>query len=211
MNRLILASASPRRARLLQQIGLDFEQIASRIEHERTDTTDPTDHVLLLSKRKALDVAQNIPDGWILGADTVVVLDERILGKPEDRTSAIEMVRSLSGREHRVITGLTLIDSGHGRLMSQCEETKVWMRVLSPEMIEDYVATGESLGKAGGYAIQGFGATFVERIDGCYYNVVGLPIVRLLKIMEEMDFPFRLRAYPEVRIQSVSNFNGKRP
>ena len=195
MSRLILASASPRRARLQQQIGIDFEQVPSRIEDEGTSTTDPGDLVLLLSRKKAEDVAQKVALGWVLGADTVVVMNTRIMGKPENRNSAVDMLRSLSGREHRVLTGLTLIDTQSERTVSQCEETRVWMRNLSDKDIEEYVATDEPLGKAGGYAIQGLGATLVERIAGCYYNVVGLPIVRLLKMMGEMDFVFHLRKY----------------
>ena len=193
MNELILASASPRRARLLRQIGIDFEQIASRVEDERTDTIEPGDLVITLSKKKAEDVARKFSGGWVLGADTVVVLEKRIMGKPADRDTAIDMLRLLSGREHRVFTGLTLIEAGSGRTTSCFEETRVWMRHLTEKEIEEYVATGEPLGKAGGYAIQGFGAVLVERIAGCYYNVVGLPLVRLLKMMKEMGFPFRLK------------------
>ncbi|UCE19616.1 MAG: septum formation inhibitor Maf [Gemmatimonadota bacterium] len=196
MSELILASASPRRAKLLRQIGIDFEQMTSRVEKERTDATDPRNLVLMLSKRKAEDVARKFSTGWVLGADTVVVLEERILGKPGSRNSAVEMLRSLSGREHSVFTGLTLIDSGNGRAVSQFEETRVWMRPLSEKDIEEYVATGEPLGKAGSYAIQGLGALLVERIAGCYYNVVGLPLVRLFRMMGEIGYPFRWSVCP---------------
>ncbi|MFQ6091178.1 MAG: Maf family protein [bacterium] len=194
MKRLILASASPRRAMLLRQIGIDFEQVVSRIDDEQSDLTDPGDHVLSISRRKAEDVARRTSEGLVLGADTVVVLDRRIMGKPGDRAAALQMLRKLSGRDHHVLTGLSLIDSQTWRVLSEYEETQVRMRCLSEEEIEDYVATGEPLGKAGGYAVQGLGATLVERIEGCYYNVVGLPIGRLLKLMQQMDFPFRLKA-----------------
>lgn len=193
MKRLLLASASPRRAMILRQIGIDFEQIVSNIGDEQSDVTDPGGHVLALSRRKAEDVAQGTTEGLVLGADTVVVLDGCFLGKPGDRDTAKKMLRRLSGRQHSVFTGLTLIDLQAGRELGEYEETQVWMRSLSEEEIEEYVATGEPLGKAGGYAIQGLGATLVEMIEGCYYNVVGLPIVRLLKMLRQMGFPFRCK------------------
>ena len=193
MEKLILASASPRRAKLLQQIRIDFEQIVSGIEDERTETTDPGEHVLLLSKRKAKNVIRETSERWILGADTIVVLDGCIMGKPCEGASAFHMLRRLNGRDHTVFTGLTLFDTHRERELSQYEATRVWIRHLSDGEIEDYVASSEPLGKAGGYAIQGLGATLVEKIEGCYYNVVGLPLVRLLTMMRDMDFPFRLR------------------
>ena len=191
MDRLVLASASPRRAQLLRQIGIDFEQSSSCVEEGGTETTDPKNLVVMLSRKKAEEVVRKLSVGWVLGADTVVVLDERILGKPADGSAAVDMLRSLSGREHRVLTGLTLIEAGRGRTLSRYEETRVWLRSLSDEDIEGYVATGEPLGKAGGYAIQGLGATLIERISGCYYNVVGLPLVCLVTMLREVGFPYR--------------------
>ena len=193
MDTLVLASASPRRAKLLRQIGVHFEQIPSTINNERTDVTDPGGHVLLLSKRKAENVFKRIPEKWVLGADTVVVLDGCLIGKPRDRSSARHMLHTLSAREHCVYTGLTLFSPKRKHEVSQFEKTKVLIRRLSENEIEDYIATGEPMGKAGGYAIQGLGATLVERIEGCYYNVVGLPLVRLLKMMKETGFSFHLK------------------
>jgi len=125
MKRLILASASPRRAMLLRQIGIDFEQRASRIGAEQSNATDPGGHVLFLSRRKALHVARETSEGFVLGADTVVVLDGHIMGKPKDNDSALTMLRALNGRTHRVFTGLTLIDSHTGRELGDYEEMSV--------------------------------------------------------------------------------------
>lgn len=196
MNKLVLASASPRRARILRQIGIDFEQIPSNIDDERTDMTDPSEHVVALSKRKAEDVIPRIAERWVLGADTIVVFNGDIMGKPCDMNAAVHMLSKLNGQVHSVYTGLTLIDTHVKRGLSEYEKTKVWMRRMSGEEIKDYVATTEPLGKAGGYAIQGLGAMLVEKIDGCYYNVVGLPLVRLLKMMRVMNFHFRLNPCP---------------
>ena len=190
---LILASASPRRVAILRQLGIDFQQIVSLIVDEQTGVDDPKDHVLLLSRRKAEDVARRTSAKWILGADTIVVSDGWLIGKPEDADSAHRMLRQLSGRVHSVYTGLTLIESQAGRALSRCEETYVRIRPLSDKDIADYIATGEPLGKAGAYAIQGLGGTLVERIEGCYYNVVGLPIVRMIDMMGTMGFPFQLK------------------
>lgn len=192
MDTLVLASASPRRAAILRQLGIDFEQVVSRIVDEQTETDTPKDHVLLLSKRKAEDIVQRTSARWILGADTIVVVRDRIMGKPDDADSAVRMLSELSGNVHRVLTGLTLIDTQINRALSQYEETTVWIRQLSSGEIDEYIATGEPLDKAGAYAIQGLGATLVERIEGCYYNVVGLPVVRMIDMMRSLEFPFQL-------------------
>jgi septum formation protein len=205
METLVLASASPRRAAILRQLGLEFEQVVSRITDERTDNADPKDHVLLLSKRKAEDVVRRTSARWVLGADTIVVAKGCLMGKPRDANSAFRMLSTLRGSVHRVFTGLTLIDAESGRAVSQYEETNVWMRRLSDEEIDAYIATGEALGKAGAYAIQGLGATLVERIEGCYYNVVGLPIVRMIAMMHSMGFPFQLKGLVQKEKLSVDS------
>ncbi len=178
---------------LLRQIGIDFVQIASDIGEETIDMASAAGHVLSLSKRKAEAVMEVTKEKWVLGADTVVVLDDLVMGKPEDGVSAIRMLTALGGRAHRVLTGLTLCDGRTRRTLSQVEETEVWIRHLDAGEISAYVRTGEPMGKAGGYAIQGLGATLVERIEGCYYNVVGLPLVRLVRMMRAMQYPLQFK------------------
>ena len=198
MERLILASASPRRAMLLRQIGVDFIQVASDIGEEAIDASDAAHMVISLSKRKVDAVRRGTEERWVLGADTAVVLDGLVLGKPQNSESAARMLSMLSGRAHRVLTGLALCDGDNESMVSEVEETVVWMRQLDQEEITAYVRTGEPMGKAGAYAIQGLGATLVERIHGCYFNVVGLPIVRLLRMMRTMQYPY----YYKIRIQA---------
>jgi len=195
--KIILASASPRRAELLDLIGLPFERVVSRVDEgdlvEKMCKTspaalDPSHYVLELSRRKAEEVARRVGSGLVLGVDTVVVLNGQILGKPRDPQEAKEMLSRLSGRTHKVITGLALVESNTGRYISDFVSTAVVMRSLSRDQIEGYVATGEPLDKAGAYAIQGKGALLVERIDGCFYNVVGLPLAKLSEMLEKMGY-----------------------
>ncbi len=184
---LILASASPRRAELLRQIGIPFRQVVSGVNEDLRDPSDPDEHVRELSRRKAGDVAGRLGSGIVLGADTIVVLDEHILGKPVDEKEAVEMLRRLSGRTHKVYTGLTLIDAASRASVSHVEVTEVTFRDLAAEEIDAYVATGEPLDKAGAYGIQGKGALLVSGIRGCYFNVVGLPLVGLLGLMRKLE------------------------
>lgn len=192
MNRLkpspiILASASPRRAQLLRQIGLPFVVRASTICEETGTPSDPIEHVLELSRRKAEDVAAQVQTGLILGVDTIVVLNSAILGKPSSPEEAKCMLRRLSGRTHEVFSGLTLIRAKDGQMRSDFSRTEVKMHRLSEEEIEAYIATGEPLDKAGAYGIQGRAAPFIEEIHGCYYNVVGLPLAKLTQMLKAMD------------------------
>ena len=184
---LILASASPRRAELLKQVGIPFRQVVSGVDEDLHDPADPEDHVRELSRRKAADVARQMSSGIVLGADTVVVLDKHILGKPADGGEAAAMLTMLSGRTHQVYTGLTLIDVAQDVSVSHVEVTEVTFRKLSRDEISDYVATGEPLDKAGAYGIQGRGALLVSGIKGCYYNVVGLPLARLLELLHRLQ------------------------
>lgn len=192
MNRLkpspiILASASPRRAQLLRQIGLPFVVRASTICEEIGIPSDPIEHVLELSRRKAEDVAAQVQTGLILGVDTIVVLNSAILGKPSSPEEAKRMLRRLSGRTHDVFSGLTLIRAEDSQMRSDFSRTEVKMHRLSEEEIEAYIATGEPLDKAGAYGIQGRAAPFIEEIHGCYYNVVGLPLAKLTQMLKAMD------------------------
>jgi septum formation protein len=184
---LILASASPRRAELLKQVGIPFRQVVSGVSEDMEVPAEPQAHVLELSRRKAQDVASRLSSGVVLGADTVVVLDGEILGKPADKREAAEMLRRLSGRTHQVCTGLTLIDAAQDVSVSHVEVTEVTFSRLSEEEIAEYVATGEPLDKAGAYGIQGKGAVLVSGIKGCYYNVVGLPMAGLMDLLHRME------------------------
>jgi septum formation protein len=177
--RLILASSSPRRANLLRQLGLDFEIIPSSVEENVNGYRSPVRLVTSLAREKAAEVASQIANGVILGADTVVMLDGKQLGKPRDAAEATKMLTLLSGREHCVYTGFTLLHMPSRESITDYEVTRVKFRELSAEEVKAYVRSGSCFDKAGAYGIQDdFGAVFVERIDGCYYNVVGFPLTK---------------------------------
>lgn len=179
---LILASASPRRAALLRQAGIPHRIFVGDPQAEemlQPSPLSPAEVAVSLARQKAQRAADALQDGLILGADTLVCCKGEILGKPASADEARRMLRLLSGGMHSVITGLALIDVPKNECESSFSETRVWMRVLEDELIDAYVATGEPMGKAGAYAIQGKAAVFVERIEGCYFNVVGLPLHQL--------------------------------
>lgn len=193
--RIVLASASPRRRDLLNQIGLSFELFPGAIPEEIPAGARPEALARELAERKARTTAALLagkgmegPPPLILAADTIVVLGDDILGKPGDAAEARVMLARLAGEVHRVITGVALLepaDNGRReRFLVEHEETRVKMRPMTPAMIEAYVATGEPLDKAGAYAVQGKGSVLVERIEGCYFNVVGLPLARLARMLE---------------------------
>ncbi len=186
MDKLILASNSPRRRALLEQIGIDFTVDASDVD-EVTTATDPVEYVMDLSKMKAQAAACHHDGSWVLGADTVVYYDGELLGKPANAKEAFDMLCMLSGRKHEVITGVTLIkNTGRIKRMIQfAENTSVWMYEHHRDIIKAYVETGEPMDKAGAYGIQGRGAILVERIEGDYNNVVGLPVAKLYKRLAE--------------------------
>ncbi len=190
---LVLASASSRRVALLHQLGLRFEQHPSPEAEPAPCGSSPRDHALAAAAAKAAAVQGLLrasgrgSSAIVLGADTVVSLDGSFLGKPGDPEEAAVMLGRLSGRRHEVFTGIAL--KGPEDLeVRDCVRTEVLMRTLSAQEIEEYVASGEPMDKAGSYAIQGRGARFVESINGCYYNVVGLPIARLSTMLEELGF-----------------------
>ena len=184
--KFVLASASPARAALLKQIGLRFDVIPSRICEENITSENPVEKVASLSRAKAQHVADCLRDRVIIAADTVVVQDNVILGKPENPDAAKDMLGCLSGRWHKVVTGLTVLDASTSMSKSCHEVTRVRMKQLSSEAISAYVRSGEPLGKAGAYAIQGRGGVFVEGIEGCYFNVVGLPLAKLVNIFSDI-------------------------
>ncbi len=188
VSRLILASASPRRSQLLHGIGLDFEVIPSNVVEEEVNGADPADLVMRLAYAKAADVAGGIDHGLVIGADTIVVADGHVLGKPVDRDDAIRMLHKLSGKEHQVYSGVSVIDAGSGNSATEYEMTNVKFRTVSDEKIARYVDTGEPMGKAGAYAIQGIGGLLVESIRGDYNCVVGLPLGRLALMLESFGY-----------------------
>lgn len=188
---LILASQSPRRRLLLKQIGLRFTVRPSCVEESFLDHETPAANAKRIALEKAQDVAARTTIGIVIGADTVVVLGKRILGKPKSRAEAQEMLRMLSGREHSVYTGLALVDCASGRRIVEVEKTKVKFRTLRAKEIKEYVASGSPMDKAGAYGIQDdYGAVFVEKVNGCFYNVMGFPLtkfyVTLNKFLSEL-------------------------
>ncbi len=179
---LILASASPRREELLRQAGCAFTVVASEAEEENDRQLPPTELAVDHALAKARDVALRVPPGdVVVGADTIVVLDGQVFGKPRDTADARRMLTALAGREHQVITGVAVVKDGAA--WTDFAVTAVRFRAVGPEEIERYLAGGEPPGKAGAYAIQGAGALLVEGITGCYTNVVGLPLVTLDKLL----------------------------
>lgn len=180
--RLILASASPRRSALLSQIGLTFEIFPCEIEEPAPDNNlSPEKATRKLAKLKARVVAERFTDGVVIGADTLVLHKKELLGKPKNKADAKLMLSRLSGKSHKVITGVSLINVKNQTESNWAEITKVYFRNLSSTEIDNYIQSGETKDKAGAYGIQGRGAAFVKRIDGCYFNVVGLPLASLVE------------------------------
>lgn len=182
----ILASRSPRRRRLLEQIGMPFDVVAADVSEDFSGSYTPDAAAEMLAQRKAEYVARENPEAVTLGADTIVVLEGNILGKPRDAAEAASMLRRLSGRTHTVFTGITLVHPESSRIVTASEATRVTFGDIDEDEIEAYVLSGSPLDKAGAYGIQDDrGALFVERIDGDYYNVVGLPLFRLYRILRD--------------------------
>lgn len=184
--RLVLASASPRRRDLLQGLRLAFEVRSSEIDESLLVDELPEDHVLRLARSKARALA--LPGELVLAADTIVVLDGLILGKPADPAEAEQMLRQLAGRKHEVYSGVALHEPGSSATVSAAERSEVRIAALSDEEIRWYVSTGEPLDKAGSYAIQGLGALFVEAIIGNYTNVVGLPLPLTRSLFQQLSY-----------------------
>ena len=185
MHALILASASPRRRELLTNMGIPFTIHPS--DADETVSGAPEEMVRTLALRKAAQVAQAVGAGWIVGADTLVALDGRALGKPSDADDAVHMLKALSGRAHDVFTGVCLMDAATGKRDLRVVGTKVFFRPLIEEEIRAYVATGEPMDKAGAYAIQGGARGFVERYEGSYENIVGFPTQEFAKMYEGFE------------------------
>lgn len=186
MSKLILASASPRRMEILKSLGLTFEVVPSNYD-EIIVQKSPYELVVEFASEKAMEVAgRTAPGKIILAADTIVYKDGEILGKPKNDVDAVRMLEKLSNDSHRVISGLCLYDTTTRVAKCDWEETIVYFKELSKEEIDDYIHTSEPLDKAGAYGIQGFGGVFVKRIEGCYFNVVGLPVYKLNLLLGSM-------------------------
>lgn len=189
--RLVLASASPRRRDLLIRLGLVFDVDPPRRPEGTLVGGEPPDaFARRQAEAKAAEVAERRPGDLVIGADTIVVLGGAVLGKPIDAAEARGMLERLSGRVHAVHTGVAVALGA--RRASGVEVTEVRFRDLDPKAIHDYVATGEPLDKAGAYGIQAFGATLVEEVRGCYFNVMGLPVVRLIRLLAEAGWEYRV-------------------
>jgi len=180
---LVLASASPRRRRLLALAGLDFEVVPAEVDESPRPDERPADLVRRLAQAKAEHVGQSRPADWILAADTLVVLGNLVLGKPRDRAEAARMLARLSGKTHEVLTGYGLFNQALKRGHLDCCRSEVEFRELTARDIEKYLDSGEPLGKAGAYAIQGHGAGLVKRVNGSYTNVVGLPLAEIIELL----------------------------
>ena len=181
--RLILASKSPRRRYLLEQSGLTFDVIHSDFDEDTVALDSPDVYVQMLAKAKADAIAQQYPDSWVIGADTIVMIDNRILGKPDGKAAARKMLQHLSGHTHQVFTGFTICCRALHKIHTAAVRTDVTFKALSPNEIEWYIHTDEPFDKAGAYAIQGLGTFLVKSIRGSYTNVVGLPVCEVIEYL----------------------------
>ncbi|MGI9106928.1 MAG: Maf family protein [Pyrinomonadaceae bacterium] len=186
LEQLVLASASPRRAEILRAVGWPFEVAAANIDEAAQDHEIVSEYVERLACEKAEAVAAGRTSGLVLGADTIVAVDGKMLGKPADREDARRMLRLLGGRWHEVVTGVALVRVETKEVLVSHERTRVQFASLTEAEIEWYVATGEPADKAGAYAVQGRASLFIEAIEGDYWNIVGLPVRLIYKLMEEV-------------------------
>jgi septum formation protein len=181
--RLILASNSPRRRDLLAQVGLIFTVIPSDVDEQQVAGSDPDVLVRTLAESKAMDIAEKHPHSWVIGADTIVVTDNQILGKPDSADAARDMLMRLSGKVHQVFTGYCICCRDQARLFTDAVKTDVRFKSLRDAEIEWYIQTREPFDKAGGYGIQGIGSALVKSIQGSYTNVVGLPVCEVVDLL----------------------------
>lgn len=185
--RIILASNSPRRREILSQIGIQYEVIPSKFE-ENALNMSPENMVMYFAEEKAMDVAKKVKEeAFVIGADTIVY-QNGIMGKPKDNEDAARMLKNLSGVFHGVITGISVVHTPSLNKITDYERTLVKFKNISDDEIHAYIKSGEPMDKAGAYAIQGIGSLLVEKIEGCYFNVVGLPVYRLSKILEGFGY-----------------------
>ncbi len=184
--KIILASTSPRRKELAQQMGLEFVIVPSSYEEDMTMKLSPKELVKTLAYGKAKDVAVKFKEGIVIGVDTFIVFNGKKLGKPKTKQQAIDMLKSFSGKSQKVYSGVALIDCKTGKEIKDYEVTTLKFRKLDPAEIKKYVETGEPMDKAGAYAIQGLSSIFVEKINGCYHNIVGFPIHNIYKNLKKL-------------------------
>jgi septum formation protein len=184
---LVLASASPRRSELLRNAGIAFTVQPAHVDERMLAGETPEEYAKRLAREKAQAVSQQRTGETVLGADTIVVVDSEVLEKPRDQADAARMLRLLSGRSHRVITGVCVIKAVSSIEDVRAATTEVWMRDLSEEEIQEYVASGEPMDKAGAYAIQGTASRWIWKIVGCYFNVVGLPVPLVYRMLQELS------------------------
>jgi septum formation protein len=185
---IVLASASPRRRSLFRQVGIMCDIMESGVPEDVDVPAEPSEHVTVLSQRKAAAVAARKRDAFVVGADTIVVLDGVILGKPSSAADAVRMLTILSNRTHTVYTGVTIRDCPSGKSVTAVEMTDVTFRELGKDEIESYVRSGSPMDKAGAYGIQDdYGAVFATRINGCFYNVVGFPLARFFLELQKFQ------------------------
>ncbi|MDH3291974.1 MAG: Maf family protein [Gemmatimonadota bacterium] len=187
---IVLASGSPRRRHLLEMLGIPHEVVPADVPEEPQDGEQPEVMAVRLATEKAVAVHHRRPDALILAADTVVTIDGQLLGKPVDAADAERMLHILSGRSHRVITAVALA-LPTGEVRERCDITEVWFRRLTPETIRSYVATGEPLDKAGSYGVQGVGAVLIERVEGDFFGVMGLPVRLVVDLLDGAGRPYR--------------------
>jgi len=186
---IVLASSSPRRHQLLEMLGIEHIVDPADINEEPDSRESAEALAVRLAREKASTVAARHPGQVVLSADTLVVLGSEILGKPSSPTDAAAMLRKLGGKDHRVVTAVAVATDGG--VWDRYDLTRVWFRPLSVEMISAYVATGESWDKAGSYGVQGYGAVLVDRIEGDYFGVMGLPLRLVVELLEEVGLPYR--------------------
>ena len=187
--RVVLASGSPRRHDLLNLVGIAHEVRPSNIDETMRARETPRRHAERLAREKATAIATRDPNLITIGADTIVVVNRKVLGKPRDTTHAAEMLKALSGREHTVVTAVAVARGK--KVRSAVEEVRVKFRRLHEDEIDAYIATGEPMDKAGAYGIQGYGATIVECVDGDYFAVMGLPLARLVALLRDLGVKYR--------------------
>lgn len=186
-NKIVLASTSPRRKYLLESVGIKFEIIAPSTDESILDKENPEDYALRLSREKALSVSKNLDENTlVIGADTIVVVDNKILGKPKDEEDAKNILNTISGRAHHVLTAFSITKPKDDLLHNHIVGSEVVVKTLEPWEIEGYIKTGEPMDKAGAYGIQGVGAFMVKEVRGSYTNVVGLPLVEVLEALKKL-------------------------
>ncbi|MDF2987921.1 MAG: maf [Eubacterium sp.] len=187
MDNIILASASPRRQQLLNQIGLLFTVTPSKIDEVMDQNLEPSQVAMSLASQKCIDIAtQTKHNSLVIGADTIVVKDNKLLGKPKNEQEAFDMLKDLNGAWHEVVTGVCLCRTSDMKTISDFETTRVKIAKKSDEFFKSYIATGEPFDKAGAYGIQGYGSLLVEKIEGDFFNVMGLPLFKLSCMLEKI-------------------------